>query len=115
MQHRIRHSVPYGIRATLCLTALVLAASSAWLCADNVTGVTGQSAALDTRQPTTVMRYMICVNAGIFPDGVDGTPTQQVAPNRTYAFIGEIKPIPFNYVPNGWAMCDGQLLPINQN
>jgi microcystin-dependent protein len=29
--------------------------------------------------------------------------------------MGEIKIISWNYAPNGWAMCDGQFLPINQN
>ena len=30
-------------------------------------------------------------------------------------FIGEIRPIGLNYAPRGWAFCNGQLLPINQN
>jgi microcystin-dependent protein len=30
-------------------------------------------------------------------------------------FIGEIKMFGFNYAPRGWATCDGQLLPIEQN
>jgi microcystin-dependent protein len=30
-------------------------------------------------------------------------------------YIGEIKVIAFNYPPRGWAFCNGQLLPINQN
>ncbi len=30
-------------------------------------------------------------------------------------FIGEIKVISFNFPPKGWAFCNGQLLPINQN
>ncbi len=30
-------------------------------------------------------------------------------------FIGEIKIISWNYAPQGWAFCNGQLLPINQN
>jgi microcystin-dependent protein len=30
-------------------------------------------------------------------------------------FIGEIRLVPFNFAPRGWAICDGQLLPINQN
>ncbi len=29
--------------------------------------------------------------------------------------LGEIKIISFNYAPQGWAFCNGQLLPINQN
>ena len=30
-------------------------------------------------------------------------------------FLGEIKMFSFNFAPNGWALCNGQLLPINQN
>jgi microcystin-dependent protein len=30
-------------------------------------------------------------------------------------FLGEIKVISWNYPPQGWAFCNGQLLPINQN
>ena len=30
-------------------------------------------------------------------------------------YIGEIKLISFTYPPRGWAFCNGQLLPINQN
>jgi microcystin-dependent protein len=30
-------------------------------------------------------------------------------------FLGEIKVMSFNFAPKGWALCNGQLLPINQN
>ena len=30
-------------------------------------------------------------------------------------FMGEIRIFSFNFAPKGWAMCNGQLLPINQN
>lgn len=30
-------------------------------------------------------------------------------------FIGEIKIVSFLFAPKGWALCNGQLLPINQN
>lgn len=30
-------------------------------------------------------------------------------------FIGEIRIFSFNFAPRGWALCNGQLLPINQN
>src|SRR3954471_6970408 len=30
-------------------------------------------------------------------------------------FLSEIKIISFNFPPKGWGMCNGQLLPINQN
>lgn len=31
------------------------------------------------------------------------------------AFLGEIRWVPYNFAPRGWASCDGQLLPISQN
>lgn len=31
------------------------------------------------------------------------------------AFVAEIRLVPFNFAPQGWAMCSGQLLPISQN
>src|SRR5262245_25104976 len=30
-------------------------------------------------------------------------------------FLGEIKIMSFNFAPQGWALCNGALLPINQN
>jgi microcystin-dependent protein len=30
-------------------------------------------------------------------------------------FLGEIRIMSFDYAPQGWAQCNGQLLPINQN
>lgn len=30
-------------------------------------------------------------------------------------FIAEIRMMSFNFAPKGWALCNGQLLPINQN
>jgi len=30
-------------------------------------------------------------------------------------FIGELSVVAFNFAPNGWALCNGQLLPIAQN
>jgi microcystin-dependent protein len=30
-------------------------------------------------------------------------------------FLAEIRIFPFNFAPTGWAMCNGQLLPISQN
>jgi len=30
-------------------------------------------------------------------------------------FMSEIKIVSFNFPPKGWALCNGQLLPINQN
>jgi microcystin-dependent protein len=30
-------------------------------------------------------------------------------------FLSEIKIVSFNFAPKGWALCNGQLMPINQN
>ena len=30
-------------------------------------------------------------------------------------FLAEIKILAFNFAPRGWALCDGQILPINQH
>ena len=30
-------------------------------------------------------------------------------------YLGEIKVVSFNFAPRGWALCNGQTLPINQN
>lgn len=30
-------------------------------------------------------------------------------------FLAEIRIFPFNFAPKGWALCDGQLLPVAQN
>src|ERR1700674_3555493 len=30
-------------------------------------------------------------------------------------FLSEIRIMSFNFAPQGWALCNGQLLPINQN
>ena len=37
------------------------------------------------------------------------------APQDITPFLGQILPVAFNYAPPGWALCNGQLLPINQN
>jgi microcystin-dependent protein len=30
-------------------------------------------------------------------------------------FLSEVRIMSFDFAPKGWAMCNGQLLPINQN
>src|ERR1700744_325567 len=30
-------------------------------------------------------------------------------------FVGELRVMAFNFPPKGWAECNGQILPINQN
>ena len=37
------------------------------------------------------------------------------APQSSQPYIGEIMLVPFGFAPRFWALCNGQLLPINQN
>jgi microcystin-dependent protein len=30
-------------------------------------------------------------------------------------FLGQVIPVPYNFAPQGWALCNGQILPISQN
>jgi microcystin-dependent protein len=101
-------------RSPAAVALLTVAAQLSTLRADNATGTTGGSLPVDNRQPTLVTRYIIALY-GIFPNDAQETPTQQQGPNRSDPFLGEIKAVPFNYAPQGWAFCEGQLLSINQN
>lgn len=31
------------------------------------------------------------------------------------AFVGEVRAMPFNFAPSGWAFCQGQLIQLSQN
>lgn len=51
---------------------------------------------------------------------IAGASLPGLAPRRSEAgavepYIGDIMPIAWNFAPKGWALCNGQLLPINQN
>lgn len=39
----------------------------------------------------------------------------QTKANAQDPYIGEIRMVAFNFAPQGWAKCEGQLLPISQN
>lgn len=56
---------------------------------------------LDNRQPFLAMSYCIAL-FGIFPS--QNTP-----------FLGEISLMACNFPPQGWALCNGQLMPISEN
>jgi microcystin-dependent protein/TPR repeat protein len=46
------------------------------------------------------------------------TTTRPTKPKRNLSpgpILGEIRIVGFNFAPRGWAFCDGQILPINQN
>src|SRR5580692_11459378 len=57
----------------------------------------------DNRQPYLTNNYRIALQ-GIFPSRSSSTP-----------FVGEIEMYSDGFAPKGFARCNGQLLPINQN
>ena len=52
---------------------------------------------------------------GIQPAPSATNPGTPVAPQGANPFIGEIELVAFNFAPVGWALCNGQLLPISSN
>ncbi|SDY20615.1 phage tail protein [Hymenobacter psychrophilus] len=46
---------------------------------------------------------------------VAAAPLDVAAPQGNQPFLSEIMMVSFNFAPKGWALCNGQLLPINQN
>jgi microcystin-dependent protein len=56
----------------------------------------------DNRQPFLTLNYCIALE-GVFPSRSSSEP-----------FLGEIEIYSFIFAPKGFAMCNGQLLPINQ-
>jgi microcystin-dependent protein len=62
----------------------------------------------DNREPSLALNYLIALS-GIFPSRDSGS----VDPNTP--FLGEIMPFAGTFAPSGWALANGQLLPINQN
>jgi microcystin-dependent protein len=59
-----------------------------------------------TKTSISVILSAMALFAGI----IWGAPARASDP-----FLGEIKIVGFNFAPRGWAFCDGQILPINQN
>jgi microcystin-dependent protein len=57
----------------------------------------------DNMQPFLAVNYVIALQ-GIYPSRDAAEP-----------FIGEIMLFAGNFAPRGWALCNGQLLPISQN
>ena len=63
----------------------------------------------DNREPSLALNYLISLN-GIFPSQGGGG---SVDPDTPY--LGEVMAFAGNFAPSGWALANGQLLPINQN
>ena len=72
-----------------------------------VTGNTGDGQGYGNMQPSQALNYLICL---------DGTyPTENGGGGLDEGFIGEITLFAGNFAPRGWALCDGQLLPVSQH
>jgi len=70
------------------------------------TGNNGSGQAHANMQPFLATNHIIALT-GNFPSHNSGWLSEN--------FIGEIGQFAGNFAPGGWALCDGQLLPINQN
>jgi microcystin-dependent protein len=71
------------------------------------TAIGGPVTPFDNRQPSLAMEYVIALQ-GIFP-------TQNGGQDPTTPFLGQVVSFAGNFVPSGWALCDGSLLSISQN
>ena len=96
------------------IVLLVLTGQISQVLGDTTTGTTGGNAPLENRQPTLAIHYMIATY-GTLPQDAPTTLTETAPPNRTDPFLGEIKAVPFDFLPQGWMFCEGQLLQINQH
>jgi microcystin-dependent protein len=70
------------------------------------TDANGGGQAHNNMQPNVALSCIIAIQ-GDFPPRTGDPPTSP--------FLGEVKWFAGNYAPAGWALCDGQLLDINQN
>ena len=73
--------------------------------------------------PYLTLNFCIALQ-GIFPPAAVGQIAVAARPRRRILlkeprmatpFLAEIKLVSFNFAPKGWALCNGQFLPINQN
>lgn len=93
---------------------------------DNIFGVTSTSSytfapdsaianvmtSVGGSQPHNNMQPYLCLNAIIATTGVFPTPDGSGPPNP---FVAEIRMVAFQFIPRGWALCNGPLLPLSQN
>lgn len=85
--------------ATTTLTSAQLPAHTHGV-AGGTTAATGSGAAIDNRQPSLAMTYLIAAD-GIFPGG-----------GSVPVMIGQVQAFAGDYVPGGWRPADGSLLDI---
>ena len=69
-------------------------------------------AAPDTSERRGFIKRILAFAAG---GAVMAAANPRVAKADGDPFLGEIALVPYNFAPQGWAFCDGQILPIAQN
>lgn len=72
------------------------------------TGAVGGGQAYSNAQPSVSLNYIIALS-GFFPSRDD------IGATNDGPFLGEVSLFAGAFVPSGWALAAGQLLPINQN
>ena len=102
------------LTTALTLSLALLIADPAARAAD--TGPTGGGQAHNNMQPYLALNYLIALD-GLFPSLAvpGGEATVEPAFSGIDPYLGSIGIFAGNFAPRGWAKCDGQLLPINQN
>jgi microcystin-dependent protein len=99
----------YGQAATT-LTVGQLPPHSHSLPGGGSTGVTGGGQPVTNDQPSLAVNYLIATS-GIFPNLGGSGP----AFNASTPILGQIVAFAGNFAPSGWALADGQLLPISSD
>jgi microcystin-dependent protein len=74
-----------------------------------VAGSTSPGQPVNNDQPSLALNYIIATS-GIFPPNGSGSGFSTTTPT-----LGEITAFAGNFAPSGWALCDGQLLSVQQN
>jgi microcystin-dependent protein len=72
-------------------------------------GFTNGIQPFNNQEPSLALNYIIALT-GIFPSQGGGSGVDPTTP-----FLGEVMAFAGDFAPGGWALCNGQLLPINQN
>jgi microcystin-dependent protein len=72
-------------------------------------GFTNGVQPFNNQEPSLALNYIIALT-GIFPSQGGGSGVDPTTP-----FLGEVMAFAGDFAPGGWALCNGQLLPINQN
>jgi microcystin-dependent protein len=104
--------IPVPDRVTLIRRCLAILIATAWLlavtsnAAADVTQMTGGNQSHTNMQPSLPMNHIIAVS---------GESPQSDSIGSGGTLLGEVSMFAGNFAPRGWALADGQLLPISQH